>query len=624
MGVKGLKQSVITNYTGLDQWTDIQEVPPNAFVDALNVVVTPNGNCVALRSPANFNPALSTGNKVLSGADYERTGAPVIIFDINASSGSNVATYATSGGSNISLRTSQADAAWQSLNVNNCLFRINGTEFIQITSGLSSGTVYRVGIDPPLAAPTASIVAGGAGTLDVGVYVSYAYYNGVTLHTGECSLPSGLSGPTTGGNNTVRTAVIASTQTGVTKIVLFFSEDGGTVRYLLTDASGNPQLFNNTTGNIDVSVANIFTNLNVEETAFNSPPPAGITHISRWKNRIMGAIGRLFVYSGFDQIAMGIPWETWPTLNFLTIPNKGETARGGIETEVGFLALSERNAYLFSGTPTDTVDSGENTIQTSEQLDQLGWNIGTRSPLALVNTPYGTVIFDNNKHLQLWPWQGAPLPMALGIWPDLATIQDTDAALAMAQAAWFPAGGANGGFYVLTARTGEAVTNNRMWIVMMIRTDNGVMIAPCPSSIAAQCVFNARINGELREFIGVTDRLREILDFDLQGAGWGASDTLFFDMVFGNQMTNFNRFHSLEVNGLRAQDAVIRASEMEPDGTVVNSETIQMDSDSGSYFGLVDHYSTRHRVQVAWPNDDANRRDIKNIRFSGGQKRRQI
>lgn len=623
MGLRNAKLLSITRWAGLDSFTDPTETPPEAFVASSNVVVSPTGNVLTLRSPANYNTALSTTNKVLSGVDYERTAGNAIVFDINTSSGSNVATYVTTGGANTSLRTGQANAAWQSLNVNNDLYRVNGAEFMQITTALTVGSVYRVGIVGPLLACTASIVAGGSGTLAVGVYASYAYYNSTTVHTGQCSDASGLSGPTSGSNDNVRIAVVASTQTGVDKIVLFFSEDGGVTRFLLIDSNGDPQLFSNSTGNIDVSVANIFLNLNVEETAFNAPPPTGITFISRWKNRIMGAIGRTWAYSGFDQISMGVPWEAWPPLNLIVIPNKGETAKGAIETPVGSLHLSDRNAYLLSGQPTDKVDSGENTIQVTEQFDQLGWNIGTRSPKTMQNTPYGTVFFDNNKHLQLWPWQDQPLPMALGVWPDLAAIQDTDAAMAMAEASWFPAGGANGGFYVLTASTSGS-TNNKMWIIMMIRTSEGLLIAPCPSSIAAQTTFSARVNGELRSFIGVTDRIREILDFDLAGAGWAATDQLYFDIVVGNQLTNFNRLHSLELNGTRPQDAIIRVSDMDQDGNAVNGETIPLFQEQGSYWGIVDRYAPRHRVQIAFPNDDSGARQVQNIRFTAQLKKRAI
>src|SRR5262249_35026167 len=151
----------------------------------------------------------------------------------------------------------------------------------------------------------ASIFNGGSGTATVGYYVSYAYYNSMTGHTGECSVASNLSGPSSGPSHLLNVAVTAAAQAGVGRIGLFTSQDGGVTRYLLIDGTtGDPEIFPNTTGNIQVSIDAIFLNLNVEETAFNTPPPqAGFTYLSRWKNRIMATIGRSFQYSGFDQIA---------------------------------------------------------------------------------------------------------------------------------------------------------------------------------------------------------------------------------------------------------------------------------------------------------------------------------
>ena len=129
--IRGMKVVPVDEYQGYDTFTDAQEVTPSVWVDSLNVVITPNGNALPLRSPANFNTALSTGNKVLSNAEYDRTAGARIVFDINLTSGTNVATYMTTGGANTQVRTGQADASFQSLNVNNCLYRTNGTEFIQ-------------------------------------------------------------------------------------------------------------------------------------------------------------------------------------------------------------------------------------------------------------------------------------------------------------------------------------------------------------------------------------------------------------------------------------------------------------------------------------------------------------
>lgn len=623
--VKGLKGVAVTDWVGTDTFTDPEETPPEAFVDALNVVITPSGNIAALRSPANFNTALAFSNPVLSAFDYDRVVAgasqPAIIFDINTSSGTNVRTYATSVGAvNTVVRSGQAAARFQSTNVNNNLYRLNGTEFIQIVPSLG---VYAVGITKPAAAPSVSVVAGGTLTMTVGVTASYAYRNATTGHVGECSATSSASGATTSTNGTLRVPTVASTQTGVDGIVLFLTANAGSIRYLVVDANGDPIVYANATANVDITAA-FHLNMNVRETAFNAPPTAGATFLFKWRNRnvICGfptvPNHALLYYSGFDQIEYGVPWECYPPLNALALPNKSEGAKGGIDTPIGALILSEKNAYLLNGTPTDKVDSGENVLQVTEQLQSLGWGLGTFSPLTIQNTPYGTIWLDQNKQLQFWPWQGQAQPLAVGIWEDLATIQDSESILALAEGVWFQTG-KNAGFYALTAST-TGSTNNRTWIISIVRAPDGLRIRPAASSIAAQTVFTARINGKLRCFIGLTDRLREILDFETQGAGWPDGTEIYADLVAGNQLTNFNRLHSIRVDGTRTQDLLFRASNL--NGT--ESQTLRMNEEGGSYFGLVDRYQTRHRIEIAFPIDDAAKREVKSVRLAHGLKVRVI
>lgn len=614
--IRNSKTVQVPTFTGVDTWVSTSEAPPSAMVDALNVVVTPNGNVMPLRSPANVNTALATGNKVISASEYTRAAGAVVIFDINDSSGANVHTYATSGGANTSVRTAQANARWQSLNVNDALFRVNGTETIQIASSFA---VYTVGITAPASVPTvATSVGGGTLTLNVGVTSSYAYRRsaGNIPHVGEASGVSASSGVLSLG--ALKVTTVASAAAGVDGIVLFLPEDGGSVRYLVCDANGDPIVYANASATIAIS-ADYNLNLNVQESSFNSPPPAGSTFLFKWKERVAYCNGRFIYYSGWDQIQIGSPYETVPALNAIAIPSKAEIAKCGIDTQVGALILSDRDAYLAQGSPTDKIDSGVNTLQPTETMRQLRWGLGTRSPLTLVNCPWGTIWLDQNKHLQFWAWQGTPEPLATGIWEDLDTIADSDTSLALAEAKWFSLG-KNAGFYVLTALAGEALNNNRMWLVMIHKQGGQLVVAPSISDIAAQCIAPALLASRVRCFIGVTDRLREILDFETQGAGWADGTQIYFDFVAGNQETRFNYLHVLGIDGVRAQDALIRVGDIDDTST----ETVQMFEEDGSYFGRVERDGVRHRVSVNFPADDLYQRDVQIVHLVYGLKRRSI
>lgn len=619
MAPNNSKIAVISQWQGFNTFADKEDLRPAEWPDSINVVVTAHGNAAALRSPANFNDALSLSQLVLSAAYYDRAAGGTILFDITCAAA--ITTLSTTGSTNTTLRNSQAAGArFMSLNVNDRLFRLNGTEFIQYVTSL---LVYAVGITKPAAAPTVSLVAGGSGSLDTGVFVSYAYVNSVTGDVGEASEPSLISGAT-GTLLNLRIAVVASAQTGVDKIALFISQDAGSVRFLYMDTAGDPILNDNTTGNIDISVA-LLVNLNyyVEETVFNAAPPANAAFMFSWKNRVVlcgftaAATRGQLQYSGFDKIFYGTPWCAWPPNNIVAIPSKSERAMGGVETAVGALILSERNGYLMTGAPTDKLDTGENTLQATEQMRQLGWGIGTRSPLTIKNTPYGVIWLDQNKKLRFWPYSGQPKEIAMGLRGELQAILNTDAARAMAEAEWFPSG-KQGGYYVLTA-SNTGTTNNRMWIISLIDTPDGLLIAGAPSTIAAQCLVRAILSGADRMFIGLTDRLREILDFDTEGAGWG-SDVLYFEFIANNDLM-WSTLHSLRYEGNNASLATLTASVLDDTGT---AQTISLAPQyrGGSYQAVVNKYGPRQTVRVTFPTDDNAKVEISNMRLISVPKKR--
>lgn len=610
---------VMDSSTGYNTFTDAESLAFTDLVDCLNVVVQANGNITALRSPANFNNIMApaTSNPIQSAEYYERIAGGQVVFDVLASS--SIATYTTGGTTNTQLRANQANARWHSINVNDRLYRANGTEYVQYTTGLVSAT--SIGITAPSAAPTVSIVSGGSLTITVGRTVSYAYINQTTQHVGEASAASADSGASTDAAKTLRTAVTASTQTGITGIVLFISANGGSLRYLNTDVNGDPIIYANSTANIDISTT-IYLNLNVSETEFNVPPVAGADFFFRWRDRLClcgyttTTLGAALTYSGRDQIAYGQSYECWPPLNIIPIPNKSERLRCGIDTAIGALCLTDRNAYLLNGTPTDKVDSGENTLQFTEQFQQLNWNVGTRSPLTIQNAPFGTIWLDQDKHLQFWPFRGQPNEIALGLRTDLATILDTDAARAMAEARWFSTGD-QAGFYVLTAST-AGTTNNRMWIVTMIKKGDALFIAAGPSDIAAQCLAVSRISGVVKCLIGATDRLREILNFSTAGAGWG-TQTIYCEMIAGNKIGGiFHTFATLSYAATRGIAAQVK------DFDSSNVEALTPDLQDGQYLSRVNRDGIRHRLRFVFPTDDGATYQLKNAVATHGRKQRSV
>jgi len=607
----------IKKFKGLDSYTERELLTPDTWFESSNVFMVPTGTVATLRSPANFNTALAFGTNIISAFDYDKTSGNLILFDIDITgAGDTVRTYSTTGSSNTVVRSSQTDGAvWKRLTINDWAYSLNGTEFIQ-TDGTNN---YTVGITAPAAAPTLSFVAGGSGSLASGVTVTYAYRNATTGHVSKMSATSASSGVSS--NTTLRIAVTASGQTGVDGIVLFITQDGGSVRYLYIDTAGDPIVSANATANIDISLANI-TNLDTltTETAFNSTPPATAFFMFKWKDRLClcdfrGANTRPQIqFNGYESCYYGIPWESWPALNIINIPNKSDAARAGIETNIGALILGELDSYMIRGSLTDKVSSPEASISITEHMQPMGWSIGTRSPRTLVTTPYGKIWLNQNKQIQLWNEQGFPIEIAMPLRGELLSILNTDAARNMAEAVWFQSTN-DAGFYILSAST-TGTTNNKLFFLSIYKDsqDGQMRVQGGVSDIAAQCLLVAEVSGKMRCFIGIADRLREIFARDTAGAGW-TTETLFFTINLTAAL-EYNQLYSLAFDGCAHWTVTI----LKDDGTLVS--TVTQITDDGSVRGLVDRYGGSTRIKFTALTTDLETHTLGNLRLYAVEKKR--
>lgn len=624
MALRNAKVIKVADFLGLQTFASAENLPFGWFTSSNNVVVSNDGSAEVLRSPADFNTALSVGSSVLSAFDYNKNTGNLILFDENIGGAgvSSVRTFSTTGGANTTIRSNQADARWKRLTVNDMAYGVNGSEFIQ-TDGTN---VYSIGITSAAAAPSVSFVAGGAGSLLSGVTVSYAYRNATTKHVSQPSPASANTG-VSAGNLNLRIGVVASTQTGVDGIVLFITVDGGSVRYLYITAAGDPVVNANTTGNIDISLA-LLVNLDTltPETAYNAIPPTDAYFMFRWKDRLClcdfrGATSRQQIqYSSYETVFYGIPWESWWPLNIINIPNKGDSARAGIETPLGALVLAEQDAYLIDGELSDKVSGPEAAVSITEHMQPLRWSIGTRSPYSLATTPFGEIWLDQNKRIQLWDRNGFPVEAGLPIRTSLNAIQDTAAARNMAQGIWFQYGD-EGGIYALTAST-TGTTNDKLFILTIYRDPETAQLrfACGLSDIAAQCLVVAQVSGDSRFFIGAVDRLREIFASTTAGAGWTAGQTRAFSMVLGSA-DQYAYWHSVKFDASSVTGLTIAISDL--DGSKSQNVEYSTDTESGgAYQGALDSYGYRKLLTFTFSSDDTTLRVIQSVEARYGLTRR--
>lgn len=630
MALKGGQRFLIRDFKGLNSFASRQNLTPDWFYQSDNIIITNDGSAAVLRSPATFNDVLTVtpNNTVMSAFDYQKASGHLILFDLNIAAGINsVQTYVTTGTTNTLIRSNQtADHPWKSLTINDWCYRINGTEFVQ-TQGTS--TFYAVGITSPGTIPVLSYSSLGiSGTVDVGVTASYAYRNSFTTHISAPSVPAVMIG-----SSLTNTALVitheASTQAGVDGIVFFISEDGGDQRYLFVDSNGDPVVQVNATGSTAINLGSLGSlDTITPEPLYNLLPPTDAYFMFQWRDRVCLLDFRAdanrwpFVqYSGLESVYTGVPQESYPPLNLLQIAAKGDKARSGIATPIGGLILAENDAYLIRGELSDKTVGPEAETAVTESVQPLNWSIGTRSPYTLKATPFGIIWLDQNKRLQLWTYEGFPTEIGLALRTELVDILDTDDGRNFADGMWFQHG-KTGGHYALVAYTNASQTQNKLFIVTLYRDPESgdLKNASAVSSIGGNCLLNAVVSGRGRAFIGGTGALREILDLELQGAGWLTTQDRYFRLLLGNE-TEFVYWHSIRLDMTTTCGLNIYVSNM--DGTESQEVLLEQDTGAGgAWFGMLDTYGYRKQLYFRWDGEDTEERTVLNLRVAYSPKPR--
>jgi hypothetical protein len=624
-----------SGWRGLDTFTPAAGLDAQTWFDSNNVLVNAKGYAEALRSPNAFGNPIplfpaspssssdsstsedSSEDPLLGLSEYRRVAGHALIID----KGDDTYYLLAAGGTPTPIRSGQAGDPWTSVTINNTFHRIDGNEFIQIQSDLS--TVYRNGIDPPAAAPTISYVADDSSDSisdDVGrdssTQVSYAYRNSTTQHVSRPSPLSNILGPTTG-DNTLRIPVVVSTQFGVDQIVIFITTDGGHIPYLLIDCEdGSLETFTNATGNIDIPLSRIELDTLTPEPIYNYIPPVDATFMFEWKDRLILCRGRGINYSGYESVYIGRAWESWPVLNQINIPNRADTAVGGVGTGVGALVFGEKDSYLLAGYPSDKTSSPNNVLAITEHFEPMKWNIGIEYPETAVYTNFGVIWVDQTDRVRLWPLAGFPIDMAPGLRNEI------DAMTGTLRATWFQHG-KNGGYYVLTDGT-------KTLFIMLYKTKETeeVQFGYGKSDIAMDAMTSITFAKE-RFFYGKDDQIYEILDPDLEGDGWPEGTEIFFKQMVGNQ-GNFSYAHSLQLDGeLSGLEVTVARVTKDINGDLVESDieelVLEEDLDTGgAVYGIIDKYGRRHAFTYTFDLDDSVRRVIDDFQLFIQNKQRVI
>jgi hypothetical protein len=615
----------IDKFTGVDTRKNLEKQSPASWPSSLNVGVNADGSAEPLRSPLAFNNSI--GSNVFSLADYLNPFEHRVIFDAVVS-GVTKSYKIENDLSNTLLYTSAFALPYVSLVANDQLYRINKSEFLQlcVANGAFSWNAFGIGVSAPAAAPAISYTSVGTASYASGVIISYAYMNS---QTGSVSIPSPHSNQlaASSGSQEVAIPVVASGQAGVDTIILFATEDGGSIPYLVIDSSGDTVTYSNSTTTLDVDIATL---QNVDtltpEPIFNELPPSGAQFMFMWKNHVFltGFDGTGDIpttdaaYSALEACYIGVPTECYPSLNRVSAFSKGEQMWGGIATQFGALLMSDLESYLLEGQPTDQVSGPTATTAVSQLMQPMNWGIGTKSPRTIQGSPYGQMWLDQAMHVRLWNGTGIPTEIGLPLRGTLANLDPAD--FFNIEGKWFQFA-QNGGVYVIKGKLLSG--SQHVWWITIYQDDDGTLNYGYGESDAA--IYSLQpvwASGTLQLFAGTASGVSTWFNRSQAGSGW-SGNSIYFDFIIGNE-NNYQYFHSLVIDGdyvLANVTVSIREVVKSSGNTVLSAantaitltpQALATDMDGSTYY-LIDSYGRRKVIRIAFSNSSDVLAQIKSI-----------
>ncbi len=268
---------------------------------------------------------------------------------------------------------------------------VNAYRYVDVAGTL---TKYNWGIQPPSTAPSVAVGSGSL-TLTYGRTYVYCYVSRYTdslgiqrLSISSPSPTSAFSGPVVSGSVNL-TSIAASTDPQVNYIWIFEVTDSAintSATYFFA-----AEIANGTTSYGDTLPDTALDQTRVAPFENFAAPPAPILEI--FQNRIFAANGSLIQFSGYSEITIGIPEESWPAVNFFNVPSGKRTVNAMITQTQGSILSMGTEDWWYNFT-------GYNAATFTEQ-DRVA-SPGPCGPLAVCNTPFGVAYLSRSQQLWLW------------------------------------------------------------------------------------------------------------------------------------------------------------------------------------------------------------------------------
>jgi hypothetical protein len=477
---RGLLSQTIKRFRGINAYHSLTRVGPEFAIDLLNVLVSGSGVISKLRLPITLSPSVGPAVGPNSFWDFQQgNGTRQVLANFgnslyNLTADLSVATLIETTPGNI--------PPWSFAIANNIAFGANGVRMQKWT-----GVNWQAwGHPTPAAAPGVVVLVGTLSPL-TGFLWGYAYKNSITGHVGSVSLFTPQSAP--GNLKGYRLTALPPPDPQIDTIVWFRTLDGGGDLFRLSEVNlvTGVVTLNSTTIAVVAGTNNLQIidntpdgtggqNLDLTQRAplINNPPVQG-RYVAVGQSRVIvfNLIGspQDAIYSGYEQILIGRPEESFPPNNRLRLSIGAESIAGGGIIQAGIVVFSQTGRmYMLRGALEDITINAP--VQFTSFLEELPWTLGCLSHFTIQSTPYGLIWLAGDKTVQLFDGSSAPSDISGPIYPILRTITPgTESQCVGGYFNWLERD-----WYSLTCAVGGSLTPNRIFFFSLDKSTQEIDI----------------------------------------------------------------------------------------------------------------------------------------------------
>ncbi len=453
MAIRNLTPATVTAFTGKNTVQNMTDAAAGTLLSAKNILI--NADNQIRKAPGyTLVATMPNGGPVRSIFSFERAvDAKQFVF---VQSGSEILQMQTDGSAIKVMSTGETSAEFQFVQNAFACYASNGAATHRFVDVGGTLTTYNWGVAVPATAPT---IALSAGTLTLQFGRRYVvcgvskYTDSLGVQRVQVGPPSAMTahtGPIT--NELVTLGSIAvSTDPQVNYQWIFATSDSP----VATSATFffAAEIANGTTAWGDSLPDSSLDQTRLAPYDNNPAPPSAL--LTTFQNRVAAVQVNQLRLSGYSEIALGIPEESWPLSLFFNVPAGARRATAVSSLGQGTLLT------------VDTLDAkfGYSGYDASTFTEQDGIAApGAVGKWAQTMTPFGLVYLSESKRLYIWNGNGNSAPTELSsdiavTYPGTYGMEDLDeGSLSEARLAWYGYGLRH--FLVLLARTSDAPDAN--------------------------------------------------------------------------------------------------------------------------------------------------------------------